>query len=353
MTAGGAARESQTADRTLVGAGLHVRVGARRSELARTQAEWVAGQLAALGATTEFVGVVTAGDTDRRHLTEIGGTGVFATAVRGGLLDGSVDVAVHSLKDLPVDPAPGLVVAAIPPREDPRDVLVGRRLDDLASGMRIGTGSPRRAVQLARLFAERGLEIEIVPVRGNVGTRVDLARHGEVDAVVLAAAGLRRLGMLTGDADRPTVAGLPADPVAVSDLLPAAGQAALACEVAETADPRLMALMAALDDLPTRLAVTAERRFLGRLEAGCLAPVGVHATVTRGAGQGLDLTLRAVAGQMIGRTSSSDTATPLTLVEGGTPAPKDESREGAVDRAATLGEGLADAMLLRLPASPA
>ncbi|WOQ16272.1 hydroxymethylbilane synthase [Raineyella sp. W15-4] len=336
-----------------VGAGRHVRVGARRSELARTQAEWVAARLAELGATTEFVGVVTTGDTDRRHLTEIGGTGIFATAVRSGLLDGSVDVAVHSLKDLPVDPAPGLVVAAVPAREDPRDVLVGRHLDDLASGMRIGTGSPRRVVQLARLLRERGLDIEIVPIRGNVGTRIDLARRGEVDAVVLAAAGLRRLGMLTGDADWTTLADLPAELIPVAELLPAAGQAALACEVAETAAPGLRALMAALDDLPTRLAVTAERRFLGTLEAGCLAPVGVHATVAQGSAGGLDLTLRAVAGQMIGSTSSSDAATPLTLVEGGAPAPDDESRQAAVGRAAALGDRLAGEMLLRHPAPTA
>ncbi|MEA5155142.1 hydroxymethylbilane synthase [Raineyella sp.] len=328
---------------------LHVRVGARRSALARTQAEWVAARLAELGATTEFVGVVTTGDTDRRHLTEIGGTGIFATAVRGGLLDGTIDVAVHSLKDLPVDPAPGLVVAAIPAREDPRDVVVGRRVEELTSGMRVGTGSPRRVVQLARLFAERGLDIEIVPIRGNVGTRIDLARRGEVDAVVLAAAGLRRLGLLTGDEQRTTVDGLPAEPVPVTDLLPAAGQAALACEVAAEAGPGLMALMAALDDLPTRLAVTAERRFLGTLEAGCLAPVGVHTTV----GEGLDLTLRAVAGQMIRSTSSSETATPLTLVEGGAPAPDDESREAAVGRAAALGDRLAREMLLRHPAETA
>ncbi|QGF23955.1 hydroxymethylbilane synthase [Raineyella fluvialis] len=327
----------------------HVRVGARKSDLARTQAEWIAARLEELGATTEFVGVVTTGDTDRRHLTEIGGTGIFATAVRSELLEGTIDVAVHSLKDLPVDPAPGLVVAAIPAREDPRDVLVGRHLDELRSGMRIGTGSPRRVVQLAHLLAERGLEIEIVPIRGNVGTRIDLARRGEVDAVVLASAGLRRLGILTGHEDRTILAGLAAESIPVRDVLPAAGQAALACEVAQTADPELMALMAALDDLPTRLAVTAERRFLGTMEAGCLAPVGAHATV----GEGLDLTLRAVAGQMIRSTSSSDAGTPLTLVEGDAPAPDGESPADAVGRAADLGDRLARTMVLRHPAETA
>ncbi len=335
-----------TAADSSVGAGLHVRVGARRSALARTQAEWVAARLEEFGATTEQVGIVTVGDTDRRHLTQIGGTGIFATAVRDQLRTGAADIAVHSLKDLPVDPAPGLVIAAIPVREDPRDVLVGLSLESVVSGMRIGTGSPRRVVQLTSLFAARGMQVELVPIRGNVGTRVDMVRTGELDGVVLAAAGLRRLGMLAESDGRTTVAGLIAEPIALDVVLPAAGQAALAVEISEQAPDRLKALMAALDDLPTRLEVTAERRFLNTMEAGCLAPVGVHAV----ANDGLDLTLRAVAGQMITSTSSSDAATPLVSVEGSAPTPDGESPEAAVARAAALGDGLAGDMLLRLPA---
>ena len=329
-----------------VGTGLHVRVCARKSALARTQAEWVAARLEELGATTEMVGVVTTGDIDRRHLTQIGGTGIFATAVRDQLHTGAADIAVHSLKDLPVEPAPGLVIAAIPAREDPRDVLVGLPLEAVTSAMRIGTGSPRRVVQLAALFADRDLEVGIVPIRGNVGTRIDLVRSGEVDAVVLAAAGLRRLGLLEQIDGRTTVQGLPAEPIGVDRILPAAGQAALALEVARDAGPRLMALMAAIDDLPTRLEVTAERRFLHTMEAGCLAPLGVH-VIADGA---LNLTLRAVAGQMITSTSSSDAATPLTSVEGSAPTADGESPEAAVARAAQLGDRLARAMLLRRPA---
>lgn len=325
---------------------LHVRVGARKSALARTQAEWVAARLEELGATTEMVGIVTTGDTDRRHLTEIGGTGIFATAVRDQLRTGAADVAVHSLKDLPVAPAPGLVIAAIPEREDPRDVLVGLPLEAITSGMTIGTGSPRRVVQLASLLASRGLDVELVPIRGNVGTRIDMVRTGQVDAVVLAAAGLRRLGLLHEADGRTTVDGLVAEPIGVDRVLPAAGQAALAIEVAQDADPALMALMARIDHLPTRLEVTAERRFLHTMEAGCLAPVGVHVR----ADEALNLTLRAVAGQMITSTSSRGTANPLTSVEGSAPAPDDESPDAAVARAAELGDEMAREMLLRRPA---
>lgn len=329
--------------------GPRVRVGARTSALARTQAEWFAARLEELGATTEMVGVVTTGDTDRRHLTQIGGTGIFATAVRDQLLAGAADIAVHSLKDLPVAPAPGLVIAGIPEREDVRDVLVGLPLAAITSGMRIGTGSPRRVVQLASLLAARGLDVELVPIRGNVGTRIDMVRTGELDAVVLAAAGLRRLGLLVEADGRTLVEGLVAEPLGVDLVLPAAGQAALAIEVAQDADPALMTLLAEIDHLPTRLEVTAERRFLNTMEAGCLAPVGVHVR----ADGSLNLTLTAVAGQMITSTSSREAAMPLTSVEGSAAAPDGESPEAAVARAAALGDRLAREMLLRHPADGA
>ncbi len=313
-----------------------IRLGARRSELARAQARWVAERLGELGARTAFVGITTSGDTDRRHLTTIGGTGVFATAVRDRLSAGEIDVAVHSLKDLPVAPASGLEIAAVPIREDVRDVLVGVAPEELSDGMRIGTGSPRRTVQLAHWARARGLELRIEPVRGNVGTRIDKVRAGEFDAVILAAAGLRRLGLL---------AGLAAYPLDVSLMLPAAGQAALACEIAADADPDVRAALCALDHLPTRLEVTAERAFLATLGAGCLAPVGVHAHAT----DGLDLTMRAVAGQMIPRTSPMPAATPLDVVEGSSPSGGPEAGESAVLRARALGDRLARDMLLGRP----
>ncbi len=173
-----------------------IRLGARRSALARAQANQVAAALATDGIDSSFVGVTTAGDIDQRQLTEIGGTGVFVSAVRDALRRGKIDVAVHSLKDLPTAPADDLEIIAIPAREDTRDVLVGRRLDDLANGDRVGTGAPRRAMQILDWAAGRGLRLDVVPIRGNVDTRIERVREGQVDAVILAAAGLRRLGVL-------------------------------------------------------------------------------------------------------------------------------------------------------------
>src|SRR6476660_5677505 len=160
-----------------------VRLGARRSSLARAQADQIATALATGGIESSFVGVTTAGDIDQRHLTEIGGTGVFVSAVRAALRRGEIDVAVHSLKDLPTAPADDLEIIAMPTREDTRDVLVGRRLDDLANGDRVGTGAPRRAMQILEWAACRGLRLDVVPIRGNVDTRIERVREGQVDAV--------------------------------------------------------------------------------------------------------------------------------------------------------------------------
>ncbi|GAA1373853.1 hydroxymethylbilane synthase [Luteococcus sanguinis] len=277
-----------------------IRVGARRSPLAVAQATWVASRLEAAGYPSELVGIDTLGDVDRRRLTEIGGTGVFATAVRDGLLSGGVDVAVHSLKDLPVDPAPGLVVAATPTREDVRDVLVGLGVDEWRDGTRLGTGSPRRAVQLAELARARGVEVEIVPIRGNVDHRIDLVRQGEVHATLLAAAGLRRLGRIPADLEGIGEVGVASGSVRIellelSMMLPAAGQGCLGVECREDADPALLTALASIDDVDTHRAVSAERTFLKVLEAGCLAPVGAFAYIS-----GSHLTLRAVAGRESG-----------------------------------------------------
>jgi len=209
-----------------------IRLGARRSALARAQANQVAAALANDGVDSSFVGITTAGDIDQRHLTEIGGTGVFVSAVRDALRRGEIDVAVHSLKDLPTAPADDLEIIAIPAREDTRDVLVGLRLEDLADGARLGTGAPRRAMQILDWAAGRGLRLDVVPIRGNVGTRIERVRQGQVDAVILAAAGLRRLGILAQGAmtDDIVVEQLPAQILDHHLMLPAPGQGALALE---------------------------------------------------------------------------------------------------------------------------
>lgn len=269
-----------------------VRIGARRSPLAVVQAEWVAARLRSIGHEAELVGIDSHGDRDRRALTEIGGTGVFAAAVREALVDGRIDLAVHSLKDLPVAGAPGLVLVAVPPREDPRDVVVGRAPEGWDDHTIIGTGSPRRELQLAALAADRGVRPRFVAIRGNVDTRIDLVRRGELHATVLAAAGLRRLGRLDGDGTH--AAGVPATIMPLDLLLPAAGQAALAIECRD--DSSLREVAALLDDAATRAAVTAERSCLAVLEAGCLAPVGAHATLGSDS-DATRLTLRAVTGR--------------------------------------------------------
>jgi hydroxymethylbilane synthase len=263
-----------------------LRLGTRRSLLARTQSEQVADRLRAHGHEVELVEVVTHGDTSTAPLTQIGGTGVFVSALRDALLAGEVDLAVHSLKDLPTAPAPGLVLAAVPPREDPRDVLVasgGRTLSDLGEGAVVGTGSPRRAAQLHAL----GLGLQVVPVRGNVDTRLALVSSGDVDAVVLARAGLARIGRLEHVTEV-------LDPLT---LLPAPGQGALAVEC-RADDAATAAALGVLDDAPTRACVEAERALLAGLEAGCTAPVGALADWVEGdpaAGEVDELYLRAVA----------------------------------------------------------
>lgn len=261
-----------------------LRLGARRSPLAVAQADWVADQLRALGHHVEVVGIVSQGDTDQRRLTEIGGTGIFAAAVRDALFDGSIDLAVHSLKDLPVAPIPGLTLIATPVREDARDVIVGLPIEQWTNETVIGTGSPRREFQLASLAASRGVHPSFVPVRGNVDTRVELVRSGHVQATVLAAAGLRRLGRLDTLPDGSCqVRGVAATIVPLADLLPAPGQGALGVECRSDFPSR--GVLAGLDDADTRACVTAERTFLSTLEAGCLAPVAAYAEIV-----GLDQT---------------------------------------------------------------
>jgi hydroxymethylbilane synthase len=262
---------------------MTIRLGTRRSTLATTQAGMMADQLRELGHTVEMVEITTIGDTSTVSLSSIGGTGVFAAAIRQALLAGEIDIAVHSLKDLPVAPEPGLVIAAIPVREDARDALVARdglTLGELPVGSVVGTGSPRRMAQLAAL----GLGLLVTDIRGNVDTRISLVRNGSCDAVLLARAGLSRLGRL----DEVTES---LDPL---QMLPAPGQGALAIEC--RADrPDLIEALTPLDDPDTRAAVSAERALLATLEAGCTAPVGALAEVVEGE-NGTELFLRAFAG---------------------------------------------------------
>ncbi|GAB3455112.1 hydroxymethylbilane synthase [Actinophytocola sediminis] len=244
-----------------------IRIGTRGSALALAQTGTIADQLTRAGAKVEIVTVVTPGDRSSAPIAEIG-IGVFTSALRDALADGTVDVAVHSYKDLPTKPDPRLSMAAVPLRADPRDALVARdglTLGELPPGSRVGTGSPRRAAQLQAL----GLGLSILPIRGNVDTRIRKVTDGELDAVVLARAGLARLGRL-GEVTEVL------DPIQV---LPAPAQGALAveCRVSDMDTEHL--LRSTVDDEGTRLAVGAERAMLATLEAGCSAPIGALADV--------------------------------------------------------------------------
>jgi hydroxymethylbilane synthase len=243
-----------------------LRLGSRRSPMAVAQSGDVARLITErTGRQVDIVGVTTLGDVSREHLTQIGGTGVFVSALRESLLRGEVDFAVHSLKDLPTGTSNGITLAAIPARDDPRDALIGRdgaKLADLPAGARIGTGSPRRAAQIARLRDD----VSCVPIRGNANTRLAKVTDGELDAVVLAYAGLARLGLteLVSEIFEP------------DEMVPAPGQGALAVEC-RTEDTEIAALLATIDHAPSRAAVTAERSLLAALEAGCSAPIGAYA----------------------------------------------------------------------------
>ena len=293
-----------------------IRLGTRRSALATTQSNHVADWLRELGAEVELVEITTEGDrTQASGMSPTAGTatGVFVNALRDALLAGEIDIAVHSLKDLPTYPAEGIVLAAIPVREDPRDVLVARdglTLGELPAGAKVGTGSPRRVAQIAAL----GLGLELVPLRGNVDTRVGKVKSGELDGVIVARAGLARLGRL----DEVTEV---LDPI---QILPAPGQGALAieCRVGDAA----FDLVRRLDDEQTRAAVTAERAVLARLEGGCSAPIGVLAEVVEGE-VGDELWVRAAALSIDGALSVRLSAT------------------GSLTDAASVGVQLAEAML--------
>jgi hydroxymethylbilane synthase len=247
------------------------RIGARGSKLARWQSEWVGEQLRTRGVAVEIVEITTSGDVQQLGpVTAIGGVGVFTKEIQAALLAGDVDLAVHSLKDLPTQQVAGLTLAATPPRENPADALIaasGSTLESLAPGSRVGTGSQRRRAQLLALRPD----LVMLDIRGNVDTRLRKLDEGQYDAIVLAAAGLTRLGW----ADRIT------EMLAPPRVLPAPGQGSLAIEC-RTNDAVTLAALTPLDDPQTRAAVVAERTLLGVLEGGCSAPIAAWGRAARG-----------------------------------------------------------------------
>jgi hydroxymethylbilane synthase len=274
-----------------------LRLGTRASALARTQSQTVADAItAATGAEVELVPIVTEGDRSSAAIAQLGGTGVFVAAIRRALLEGTVDLAVHSYKDLPTAPEPGLTIAAVPRREDPRDALVARdglTLGELPAGSKVGTGAPRRVAQLRAL----GLGLDVVPIRGNVDTRLGRVAPGDLDAVVLARAGLSRLGRLAAITET-------LDPLQV---LPAPAQGALAVEC-RASDARTRELLGRLEDPSARACVVAERSTLAALEAGCSAPVAAYAEIAEGE-TGPELFLRASVSAIDGSDAVRGSAT--------------------------------------------
>ena len=253
-----------------------IRIGTRGSKLALWQANWVRSQLIEAGYEAELVIITTSGDVSTRPLSEVGGQGLFTKEIQRELLADRVDVAVHSLKDLPTLAVPTLVLAAVPERETTEDCLVSRSraaFEDLPAGSRVGTGSSRRQAQLR---AWRG-DVEVLDIRGNVDSRLRKLHDGEFDAIVLAVAGLTRLGLAEHISQR-----LPQDRV-----LPAIGQGALGLECRES-DHVARGALSTLNDPPSMAAVLAERSLLANLLGGCLAPVAAHGTVVE-----QELTLRA------------------------------------------------------------
>jgi hydroxymethylbilane synthase len=256
-----------------------LRLATRGSALALAQSRLVVDGLRAAwpDLRVELVTVLTEGDRRRDvPAAALGGKGIFTAAVQEAVLDGRADLAVHSAKDLPAAQVPGLVLAAVPPRDDPRDMLVGRYrlggLDDLAAGSRVGTGSPRRVALLHWLRPD----LELVPIRGNVDSRVRRVHAGELDAVVLAAAGLRRLGLAAAfpsAAELPVGDGDAAVPLDPETFTPAPGQGTLAVEARED-DTHALGLLSALTHRPSRVALRAERSFLQRLGGSCTLPAG-------------------------------------------------------------------------------
>ncbi|MEP7363320.1 MAG: hydroxymethylbilane synthase [Acidobacteriota bacterium] len=251
----------------------HITIGSRGSQLALWQSRWVASELQQRGFTTSIEIIKTTGDKITGvPLSQVGTKGLFTKELEEALLDGSIDIAVHSLKDMPTELPAGLAIAATPAREDARDAIIGKPLAELPHGARVGTSSLRRTAQLRQVRPDLIIE----SVRGNLDTRLRKLDEGQYDAILLAAAGLRRLGW----ADRI------AELLPIETMCPAVGQGALAIEACAEpagADPSpAMQACLALEDPATRAAITAERALLATLGGGCQVPIGAYATVEGG-----------------------------------------------------------------------
>jgi hydroxymethylbilane synthase len=278
-----------------------IRLGTRASKLARWQADWVAARLREHGDTVEIVEIATAGDVEPSGpVADIGAPGVFTKEIQRAVLSGEVDVAVHSLKDLPTDEIAGLKLAAVPPRESPADVLLarsGKSLESLPASARVGTGSLRRQAQLRH--ARPDLRVE--RIRGNVDNRVRKLDAGQFDAIVLAEAGLKRLGL----------AGRISQVLPFDVMLPAVGQGALGIECRRD-DAATLAALALLDDAKSHAAVLAERALLAHLRGGCLAPIGALAIIENGR---LRLTAVVLNSDGSRRLNASDDAAPADALD--------------------------------------
>jgi hydroxymethylbilane synthase len=291
-----------------------LRLGTRGSALAVCQTEWVAAELCRLtpGLPVEVVRIRTSGDRIQgRPLAEIGGKGLFVKEIEEALREGRIDAGVHSMKDLPANLAPGLAIVAVPPREDVRDVLIATTsggLRGLARGARVGTGSLRRKVFLRNARPD----LDVVAMRGNIDTRLRKWRAGEIDALVLARAGLRRLELEIAEAHD----------LSTEEMLPAIGQGALAVEA--KSESRWRDLLTRLDDRQAAAATAAERAFLAAMGGDCTTPVAALAKVERAT-----LYLAAAVGDPLG----------LRLVRG--------ARSGGADEAAAVGIALAEELLAR------
>lgn len=294
---------------------MTVRVGTRASALAMAQTKAIVERLARKsGQPIEIIPITSDGDRTTASLASLGGTGVFAAALREALLAGECDVVVHSLKDLPTAPLPGLSIGATPKRADARDALCARdgfTIETLPQGARVGTGSPRRRAQLL----SKRPDLEVLDIRGNVDTRLGRVVEGDLDAVVLSAAGLGRLGRTEAITETFSLSEWPTAP----------GQGSLALEV-RTGDERLVA---GVDHKVTRLTVETERAVLAKLEAGCAAPVGVTAEIDAGL---LFVSARVYALDGTGELTSSHALYPEDST-----APADELAQRVVDELLAAG----------------
>jgi hydroxymethylbilane synthase len=249
---------------------MHIRIGTRHSPLALWQANYIAQGLTKAGNQVELVKITTTGDTTTSPLGQGGGVGLFTKEIQNALLDRRCDVAVHSLKDLPTQPIEGLRLAAVPSREDPRDCLVSERyrsVEELPPGCIVGTGSPRRRAQLLHLRPD----LDLREIRGNVDTRLNKLAQGQYDAIVLASAGLARLGLAQALSTR----------LGLETMLPAVGQGALGLET-RAEDHETAQAIRVLNDSDAEACVRAEREVLKILRAGCLAPVAAYASLEHG-----------------------------------------------------------------------